>query len=183
VTDRDQDYDTTNAAPNINDQATLFPAEQYDSCPAQLLALTYDWSALSSKVDSLYPAGNTNQGIGLAWAFQSLTASPFTIPAKDANYKYTEAIVLVTDGLNTENRYSSRQSDIDTRELKACTNAKNAGIVIYTMFINTGGDPTQAVLKNCASSADKFIEVKSSTQVLSAFNSIGTALSNLRISE
>jgi hypothetical protein len=51
------------------------------------------------------------------------------------------------------------------------------------MFINTGGDPTQAVLKNCASSADKFIEVKSSTQVLSAFNSIGTALSNLRISE
>lgn len=42
ITDRDQNYDTTNTAPNINTQATLFPAEQYDNCPVQLLTLTYD---------------------------------------------------------------------------------------------------------------------------------------------
>ena len=51
------------------------------------------------------------------------------------------------------------------------------------MFINTGGDPTQSVLLNCASSADKFIEIKKASQVLSAFNSIGTALTNLRIAQ
>jgi Flp pilus assembly protein TadG len=183
VTDRDQDYDTTNTAPSTSLQATLFPAEQYDYCPAQLMALSYDWSALNTKVDSLFPAGNTNQNIGLAWAFQSLTAAPFTIPPKDPNYKYSEVIILVTDGLNTESRYHTSQTPIDLRQLKTCANAKAKGIIIYTMFINTGGDPTQSVLQNCATDASKYVEVKSSNQVLSAFNSIGTALSNLRIAQ
>ncbi len=183
VTDRDQDYDTTNTAPSTSQKATLFPAEQYGYCPAQLMALSYDWAALNAKVDALFPDGNTNQNIGLQWAFQTLTAAPFTIPPKDPNYKYSEIIILVTDGLNTQNRYSTSQSSIDARELKTCANAKAAGIIIYTMFINTGGDPTQPVLMNCATDAGKFVEVKSSNQVLSAFNSIGTALSNLRIAQ
>jgi Flp pilus assembly protein TadG len=183
ITDRDQDYDTKNTAPNGNVQATMFPAEQYSSCPAQLMPLSYDWIALNSKVDALYPSGNTNQGIGITWAFQALTASPFTIPAKDGNYKYTEAIILMSDGLNTQNRFSTSQSAIDAREQTTCTNAKNAGIVIYTVQVNTGGDPTQTVMKNCASSVDKFFEIKQANQMVTAFSSIGTALSNLRLAE
>ena len=161
----------------------MFPAEQYDYCPEELMELSYDWKALNKKVDALYPNGNTNQGIGIAWAFQSLTAAPFTIPAKDPNYKYSEIIILVTDGLNTENRFSSNQSSIDARELKTCAAAKAKGIIIYTMFINTGGDPTQSVLQNCATDSGKYVEVKKANQVLSAFNQIGTALSNLRIAQ
>src|ERR1700752_2641107 len=130
------------------------------------MPLSYDWTALSAKVDALYPNGNTNQGIGIAWAFQALTASPFTIPAKDGNYKYTEAIILMSDGLNTQNRFSSSQSAIDTRELTTCTNAKNAGIVIYTVQVNTGGDPTQDVMRNCASTTDKFTEIKRANQLV-----------------
>jgi hypothetical protein len=183
VTDRDQDYDTKNTAPDINLKATLFPAEQYGSCPAQLLPLSYDWTALDEKVDGLYPNGNTNQGIGIAWAYQSLTALPFTIPAKDANFKYTEVIILMSDGLNTQNRFSHNQADIDARELITCTNAKNAGIVIYTVQVNTGGDPTQDVMKKCASSPDKFTEIKKANQLVSTFSSIGTALSNLRLAQ
>ena len=45
-----------------------------------------------------------------------------------------------------------------------CTNAKAAGIVIYTVQVNTGGDPTSTVLKNCASDTDKFSEIKSANQ-------------------
>jgi Flp pilus assembly protein TadG len=183
ITDRDQDYDTMNTAPVPATAATLFPAEQYGSCPAQMMPLTYDWSALKSKVDSLKPAGNTNQGIGIAWAFQALTSSPFTIPSKDPNYKYSEAIILMSDGLNTENRFSNDQSDIDERELKTCANAKKAGITIYTVQVNTGGDPTQTVMKNCASSSDKFTEIKKANQLVSTFAAIGTSLSNLRISQ
>jgi Flp pilus assembly protein TadG len=183
VTDRDKDYDTKNTAPVVGTNATLFPAEQYDSCPAQMMGLTYDWNALSSKVDGLYPAGMTNQNIGVAWALQSLTAAPFTVPAKDANYKYSEVIILMSDGLNTESRFSGNQSDIDAREQLACTNAKNAGMIIYAVQVNTGGDPTQSVMKNCASSTDKFVEIKQANQLVTVFNSIGTALSNLRIAE
>jgi Flp pilus assembly protein TadG len=183
VTDRDQDHDTRNTAPDINVKASLFPAEQYGSCPAQLLPLSYDWTALDEKVDGLYPNGNTNQGIGIAWAYQSLTALPFAIPAKDVNFKYTEVIILMSDGLNTQNRFSHNQADIDARELITCTNAKNAGIVIYTVQVNTGGDPTQDVMKKCASSPDKFTEIKKANQLVSTFSSIGTALSNLRLAQ
>ena len=31
----------------------LFPAEQYSSCPVPLMGLTYDWTALNTKVDSM----------------------------------------------------------------------------------------------------------------------------------
>jgi Flp pilus assembly protein TadG len=183
ITDRDKDFDTTNTAPNVDNNPTRFPAEQYGSCPAQLLGLTYDWTALNDKVDDLYPSGNTNQGIGIAWAYQSLTASPFTIPPKDPSFKYTDVIILMSDGLNTQNRFSSSQSAIDERELITCTSAKNAGIVIYTVQVNTGGDPTQDVMKKCATSVDKFTEIKKANQMVSAFTSIGTALSNLRIAQ
>ena len=45
--------------------ATLYPAEQYSSCPAQLMGLSSDWTALSGKIDAMQPNGNTNQAIGL----------------------------------------------------------------------------------------------------------------------
>ena len=89
----------------------------------------------------------------------------------------------MSDGLNTQNRFTTNQWTIDARELTTCTNAKNAGITVYTVQVNTGGDPTQSVMKSCASTADKFTEIKQANQLVSAFNSIGVALSNLRISQ
>jgi Flp pilus assembly protein TadG len=98
VTDRDQNYGTLNTTPT---NGAKFPAEQYSSCPVQVMGLSYDWPALNSKIDAMAPKGNTNQAIGLAWGWQSLTNAPFTVPAKDPNYQYQEIIILLTDGLNT----------------------------------------------------------------------------------
>ena len=100
VTDRDQNYDVSNDAPTSTSRE--FPAEQYDSCPAQLMDLSYDWNALNSKINAMQPNGNTNQAIGLQWGWQSLTKSPFTIPAYDPRYQYKLIIILLTDGMNTE---------------------------------------------------------------------------------
>jgi Flp pilus assembly protein TadG len=183
VTDRDQDYDTTNTAPSAGTQATLFPAEQYDNCPVQLMGLSYDWTALNAKIDAMYPDGNTNQTIGLQWGFQSLTAAPFTIPAMDPNYTYKQVVILLTDGLNTENRFSTDQTAIDNRTKKACDNIKNAGIVLYALQVNTSGDPTSAMLQSCASDVTKFFLVTSSSQISTIFNQIGTNLSQLRIAK
>jgi hypothetical protein len=162
---------------------TQFPAEQFTSCPAPLMGLSYNWTKLNQKVDELQPKGNTNQTIGVQWAFQSLTAYPFTIPDKDKNYKYSEIIILMSDGLNTENRFTKTRSAIDAREEIACTNAKNAGITIYAIQVNTGGDPTQQVMKNCASDPSKFYELKQANQLVATFQQIGVGLSNLRVSK
>jgi von Willebrand factor type A domain len=181
IMDRDQSYDVTNTAPSTATPATLFPAQQYSSCPVPMMGLTYDWTALNAKVDAMDADGNTNQAIGLAWAWQSLTAAPFTVPAKDPNYQYSDVIILMSDGLNTQNRWSTSQSAIDARQATMCANVKAAGITLYTIHVNTDGDPTSTVLQNCASGADKFFTVTSSGQINTVFTQIGTNLSKLRI--
>jgi Flp pilus assembly protein TadG len=180
VTDRDQNFDTTNDAPIAG--GNLYPAEQYGSCPVQVMGLGYDWTALTAKINAMQPNGNTNQAIGLQMGWQSLTAAPFAIPPVDPNYKYQQVIILLTDGLNTEDRWYTSQSSIDTRQQKTCDNIKAAGITLYTVQVNTGSDPTSTMLKNCASDASKFFLLTSSQQIVATFNQIGTALSNLRLS-
>ena len=98
--------------------STLYPAEQYSYCPAQLMGLSNDWTALSDKIDAMQPNGNTNQAIGLQVGWQSLSVSPFTVPDKDPNYRYKDVIILLTDGLNTQDRWYRSQSSIDAREEK-----------------------------------------------------------------
>ncbi|MBB4359980.1 Flp pilus assembly protein TadG [Bradyrhizobium sp. CIR48] len=191
VTDRDQDYDTKNTTPVISNSSTLFPAEQYSYCNSSnsayiqpIMPLSYDWSALKTLIGNLVPTGNTNQGIGLAWGWMTLsTGDPMNAPAKDTNYTYKDAIVLLSDGMNTQNRWYSDSSQIDAREKKLCDNAKAQpnNITIYTVQVNTGTDPTSSVLQYCASSADKFYLVTSASQTVSVFKDIGTSLSKLRV--
>jgi len=100
---------------------------------------------------------------------------------KDSNYKYKQVIILLTDGLNTQDRWYTSQTSIDTRQQKACDNIKAADITIYTVQVNTDGDPTSTMLKNCASDPGKFFLLTSSQQIVATFNQIGTALSNLRL--
>jgi Flp pilus assembly protein TadG len=184
VTDRDQDYDIQSTAPVTSNPSTLFVAEQYNACPVQLMPLSYDWTALKAKIDTMTPNGNTNQAIGLAWGWLSLNqTSPLNAPAEDSNYTYKKAIILMTDGLNTQNRWTTNQSTIDARQAQLCSNIKAAGVTIYTVQVNTDGDPTQAVLQNCASGTDKFFVLTSASQIMAAFNSIGTSLSKLRVAK
>ncbi|MFA6267313.1 MAG: VWA domain-containing protein [Pseudolabrys sp.] len=179
VTDRDQNYDVTNAAPVSG--GTLYPAEQYDSCPVALAPLSNDWTALSAKIEAMQPAGNTNQAIGLQMGWQSLTGAPFTVPAFDPYYQYNQVIILLTDGMNTEDRWYTNQSSIDARQQKACDNIKAAGITLYTVQVNTGSDPTSTMLKSCASGTSKYFLLTSGSQIITTFNQIGTALSQLRL--
>jgi Flp pilus assembly protein TadG len=190
LTDRTQNYDTTNTAPTLSNTQTLFPAEQYSYCDnsgakiATIMPLSYDWAALKAKIDTLVPTGNTNQGIGLAWGWMTLSQTdPFNAPAKDPNYQYKDAIVILSDGLNTQNRWYTNASQIDARQRILCDNAKAAGITIYTVQVNTGGDPTSAVLQYCAQNTSSFYLVTSASQTASVFSQIGNQLSRLRVSK
>jgi von Willebrand factor type A domain len=129
----------------------------------------------------MQPNGNTNQAIGLQMGWQSLTAAPFSIPEEDPNYQYQQVIILLTDGLNTQDRWYTSQSAIDAREQMVCDNIKAAGIKIYAVQVNTGGDPTSTLLKNCASDTSKFFLLGSSDQIITTFGQIGLSLSNLRL--
>jgi Flp pilus assembly protein TadG len=179
VTDRDQNFDTTNDAPVAG--STLYPTEQYSVCPVSLMGLSNDWTALSNKITAMQPAGNTNQAIGLQMGWQSLTAPPFTVPAQDPNYQYSQVIILLTDGLNTQDRWYTTASSIDARQQKTCDNLKAAGITLYTVQVNTDNEATSTLLQNCATDSSKFFLLTSSVQIVTTFGQIGTALTNLRL--
>jgi hypothetical protein len=98
----------------------------------------------------------------------------------------------MSDGLNTQDRWygngSSQSAQVDKRMYDGykngsgtCANAKEAGVIIYTIQVNTGHDPTSKLLQNCASGKDKFTEIKSADQMVAVFESIGSALSKLHL--
>lgn len=177
-------YDTNVVAPTTTITATLFSAEQYSSCPQASMGLSYNWSAMTTLVNNMVAAGNTNQAIGLQVGWMSLAGGgPFTAPAMDPNYTYQQVIIILTDGLNTQDRWYTSQSSIDTRQQMTCNNIKAAGITLYTIQVDTSGDPTSTLLQNCASSSDKFFLLTSSTEIVTTFNTIGTNLSNLYLAK
>jgi Flp pilus assembly protein TadG len=184
------DYDRKVTAPGTS-AASKFPAEQYSSCPVEMQGLTYDWTSLNSLVDDMSPDGNTNQPIGLVWAWQSLVGGgPLTAPAKDSNYTYKEIIILMSDGLNTEDRWWQSQNNVDKRMYDSnnsgagtCANIKAAGITIYSIQVDTGGDGLSTVMQNCASSSDKFWRITSAGDLGTVFNAIGTNLTKLRVAK
>ncbi|GKQ50528.1 TadE/TadG family type IV pilus assembly protein [Bradyrhizobium sp. Ce-3] len=213
ITDRTQPNDATGVLPNTSDLTTLFPAnENYENSTAYcssssstqlepMIPLSYNWSALKTAVNAMQPTGGTNQAVGLAWAWQSLlVGGPLNTPAEDSNTTYNRVIILLSDGLNTEDRWpeygdgrtQASGNPIDARQALMCQNlqaAKDSGgspmYTIYTIQVNTSSpaDPTSTVLKNCASSPDKFFMLTSSTQIVTTFNTIGTALSKLRLAK
>jgi len=64
-----------------------------------------------------------------------------------------------------------------------CSNIKAAGITLYTIQVNTDGDPTSTLLQNCASDSSKFFLLTSANQIVSTFAQIGTNLSKLHIAK
>jgi Flp pilus assembly protein TadG len=188
------DYDQNISAATPGVAASLYPAEQYSACPQQIIGLTYNWTSLQDEVNNMNPNGSTNQPIGLVWGWLSLVGGgPLTAPAKDPNYTYSEVIILLTDGLNTQDRWYgdgfNTSTQVDNRMYNTaggspagtCVNIKNAGITIYTVQVNTGGDPTSTLLQNCATDASKFFLLTSSNQIVTTFQQIGTQLANLHL--
>ena len=106
-------------------------------------------------------------------------SAPLNAPAKDPNYTYKDADRAVgrfehAEPLAYGDGRTQFGGQIDARQRILCDNAKAAGITIYTVQVNTGGDPTSAVLQYCASSPDKLLTVTSASQTATVFSSIGT---------
>ena len=180
-------YDVLNTTPTSSDTQSYFPAEQYGSCPEQLIALGYNWTNLSNEIDGMVANGSTNQTIGLVWGWQAMTQGlPLSPPTLPANTQ--QVIILLSDGLNTQDRWtgngSNEDSGTDARMTLVCANAKAAGITIYTLFVDLNGTQgNSTVLQNCASDASKYFDLTTSGQIVDAFNEIGQQITNLRVSQ
>jgi len=179
VWDRDQPNDTNNVATNGNVKATLYSAHNASNCPVPMMTLTNNWASLNSKIDSMQPVGMTNVTIGLQMAFQTLSpVAPFNASAPQTDLD--KVIILLTDGDNTQNRWSKNQGTIDARTKLACANVKAANIKIYTIRVIDGN---ATLLRDCATRPDMYYDVQNASQLSAVFSTIAQNLANLRLSQ
>ena len=192
VMDRDEDYDTTSTTPSSSVVGTMVPAEQYGDCPVQMMPMTSvkaSKQSLLDKITAMSPDGGTNQQIGMFWAWQTLLLTgPFAAPAKDSNYVYQDVLILLTDGLNTMNRFYGNgyqhSPEVDARQKLLCTNARTQGIKIFAIQVATDSDPLSTETKNCTSEPNNpnyFSYISQASQMTVKFDAIFKELAKLRV--
>ena len=185
-----QDIDTSNTQPSSGDPDTQFPAENPSSCPdASVTTLSYDWTALGNQITAMQPNGSTNQAIGVAHGWQMLTTgAPYGTPTVPEDV--TRYIILLSDGLNTQNRWwgdgstegTTQDGYIDDHEKATCDAAKADGIVIYTIFLDIGGTHgNSAPLRYCATDATKYYDLTTTSAVVGTFKQIAQQITNVRV--
>jgi Flp pilus assembly protein TadG len=187
VMDRAQDYDISNTP--ATSTGTDYPAENAQSCVPTVMmgTLSYNWSALTNEVNSMTAGGSTDQPIGLAWGWQSQsTGNPFnagTVPNNTSQY-----IILLSDGLNTQDRWygdgSDQSTQVDGRMTSLCTSAKAAGITIYAIYVDLNGTQgNSTVLQNCASDSSKYFDLTTSGAIISTLSNIAEQITQLRVAQ
>ena len=137
-------------------------------------ALNWGTSGITTYVNNLpaLPTGGTDMTGAMNTAYKALTASSETTAQQQkGNNPFSKYIVLMTDGENTGNS-STWKPSLDTTTLQTCQQARDAGIVIYTVafMAPTNG---QSLLKSCAGATGGYFEANNMGQLVSAFQAIG----------
>jgi hypothetical protein len=194
--DRDQSNDVSITTPSGS--GTNFYAENSTTCinnsttPAIALASVTPltdirgdagYKTLTDAVSLMQANGNTNQTIGIIHGLQTLVpGDPYNAGAlpKDT----TMVLIILSDGLNTQNRWSSDAGTINDREALACKAAKDKGAIIYAVFVDLNGTQgNSAPLQDCATDTSHYFDLKSADQIDVAFKAIGTQITQLRVAQ
>jgi Flp pilus assembly protein TadG len=177
-----------------------------DSLPIQ--PLTDDKNAVLDLIKVMPAKGGTNIMEGVMWGWRVLSPElPFnegrSYTEKD-NIKY---LIVMTDGenwhqarsnhnkssyhsfgyaankrLGTTYTTSALVGEMNTKTLAACTNAKAAGIKVFTIAFRLEGNPTTtALLADCASSKAQAYAASNGASLIQVFESIGSEIARLRV--
>lgn len=176
---------------------------------SEIVPLSNDKAALLARVDGLTMSGSTAGHLGTAWAWYMLSpnwASSLPVvnrPGAYGNEKLKKIAILMTDGeYNTQycssgqyrgvrdkNSYgnSSQKGNCTAVNGKSadqakslCTAMKAAGIVVYTVGFDLGGNATAIdTLSKCATDPTKFYNAASGDQLRQAFRDIAVKISSL----
>lgn len=171
VTDRNRPLDIKADSPS-GDAYTWYPA--VNCSLAQLMPLTDKWSELEARIDSLNAAGMTNLTIGMAWGFNMLTPKAPLSTASEED-KPTRYMIVLTDGMNTRNRWSSDPVQIDARSRQICVNLKAANIKVYTVRVVNGNE---ALLRECATNPSMYYNIMSASELNAVFEKIAKQMTS-----
>lgn len=184
VWDRDQSasLDTVDKLADETDFTMLHPAVNCRSNSlARILPLTdvrTSPATLINAMQTMQPSGNTNLTPGIAWGMSTLTKdAPFTEAQAPAD-TVKKFLILLTDGTNTENKFTTNSTLIDDRAKRACTDVKSRNVTIYAIRVIDGN---RTLLQNCATSISHYKEVSDSSQLTPVFEAIAKEIGAVRL--
>ncbi len=167
-------------------------------CPSQgIQRLTNIRGQMISAIQAVKnPSGNTDLAVGLhwGWALLGISGSPFTgdgtEPPKQGEGQLVRALVLMTDGANTQHDADAYQgalsaSKLDDRTKTIAQRIKDEGVVIYGIQFGYKSGPQEALMKQVASGpgAPYYQYAPDAASLQTAFQEIGNHLSKLRLSK
>jgi uncharacterized protein YegL len=135
------------------------------------------WGTASTSqfVQTIRAGGNTDSSDAFNAAYKAVIRDQERTEHKNRNGQEQPAriILFMTDGENN--------NAPDTRyTLNRCADAKQADVIIYSVaFEATRGG--QAMLRECASSANHYFEAANADQLMAAFERIGAEAANLLV--
>jgi len=193
LSDRADPYNTSLNTPTTSVTTTLYPAWACDTLDSKkqpmlgkIQPLTNDMGALTATVNAMQPSGNTNVTIGFHWGMRMLESgtTPLGLGAPFGTANVRKYLVLLTDGDNTQDRFSTSQGQIDNRTQTMCNAIKgNGNVVVFTVRVIDGN---ATLLKNCATTPTSaipqtYFEVKNSTGISAALNTILQQITAIRL--
>ncbi len=207
VTERTGANRFTDVAPSTTNLGINYPTSGNPCNSAQIMPLTSNRAALNARIASLAASGSTAGQIGFGWGWYMLSPNfGYLWPSEGRPAAYDPAsalkvAILMTDGeFNTH--YCNGVIAADATSVAAsdrincnapngsgfaqaaamCDAMKNAGIVVYTVGFDLGAVPEAVdALEDCASSPDHFKNASNGAELREAFQEIGRAIQQLRL--
>jgi len=188
-------------------EGTATGPNQSCTTPA-ILPLTSSRSALETKVNALIASGNTNVAEGAAWAWRVLSpTAPFVEGRSYEDRSNKKIMIVMTDGDNALQARSQHNKSVyaaygygsqdrlgttytangymyglNDKTLAVCSNAKDAGVTVFTVAFGTEISATGlSLLRDCASSPGHAFIASNEVALVNTFQNIARKISKLRV--
>ncbi|MEM7634596.1 MAG: TadE/TadG family type IV pilus assembly protein [Pseudomonadota bacterium] len=158
-------------------------------------------------LQNMTAGGYTHVAEGVGWGLRVLSpGAPFTEGVPYSDDKITKAMVLLTDGENTFDTESNHNASTytayghlaqarlgssnaytaiaaqNTLLQQACNNVKAKEIVVYSFAYNVPSATQRNLIKNCATSPEKYFDPPTNAALVASFQQIADELRKLHLS-
>ncbi len=173
-----------------------------------ILALSNVKQPVLNTLANMSAGGYTHVAEGVGWGLRVLSpGAPFTEGVAYSNDEITKAMVLLTDGENTfdtesnhntstytaygylsqarlgSGNYSTAIAAQNTLLQQACNNVKAEDIVVYSFAYNVPSATQRNLIKNCATSPEKYFDPPTNAALVASFQQIADELRKLHLNE
>ena len=161
------------------------------TCGAELQELSNNMTTAKRTVSTMRAErqnGDTYIPSGVLWGWRTLNEDvPLSSGGANVVADRDKVMIVMTDGQNEGSKSGvlhngSNRNDANAKTAATCEAAKRDGITVYTIAYDVNDAVTKRLLERCATNVSNFYDADNASDLNEAFQSIGDALNELRIS-